>query len=81
MDIKVVQLTAAMAMAAILTGCSEEKVPEPTADNCAPEMYEQNLASLSKEANRNEFIANCKSFLAAKKMTEWTFEKSPEGKY
>lgn len=44
-------------------------------------MYEQNLASLSKEANRNEFIANCKSFLAAKKMTEWTFEKSPEGKY
>ncbi|HDS1817676.1 TPA: entry exclusion lipoprotein TrbK [Pseudomonas putida] len=81
MDIKLAQLAAAMGLAAMLAGCSEEKVPEPTADNCAPQMYEKNLASLSKESNRNEFIANCKSFQAAKEMTEWKFEKSPEGKY
>lgn len=81
MDIKWARLSAAMGLAAMLAGCSEEKVPEPTAANCAPEMYEKNLASLSKESNRNEFIANCKSFLAAKKMTKWKFEKSPEDKY
>jgi len=81
MDIKLARLGAAMGLATILAGCSEEKVPEPTADNCAPEMYEKNLASLSKESNRNEFISNCKSFLAAKKMTEWKFEKSPEDNY
>lgn len=81
MDIKWARLGAAMGLAMIMVGCSEEKVPEPNAGNCAPEMYEKNLASLSKESNRNEFIANCKSFLAAKEMTEWKFEKSPEGKY
>lgn len=81
MDIKLVQLVAALGLAAILAGCSEEKVPEPTEDNCGPEMYEENLASLSKESNRSEFISNCKSFLAAKKMTDWTFKKSPKDDY
>ncbi|AIR90323.1 entry exclusion lipoprotein TrbK [Pseudomonas cremoricolorata] len=74
-------LAATMSVVAILAGCTEEKVPEPTAENCGPELYEKNLASLSKEANRHEFIAACKSFLASKKMTEWKFEKSPKGKY
>ena len=81
MDIKLARLGAVMGLAMILAACSEEKVPEPTADNCAPEMYEKNLASLSKESNRNEFIANCKSFLAAKKMTKWEFKKSPEDNF
>lgn len=81
MDIRLAKPIAVLGVAAILAGCMEEKVPEPTADNCGPEMYEKNLASLSKESNRNEFVANCKSFLAAKKMTTWKFEKSPEDKY
>jgi len=81
MDIKLARLGAAMGLAMILAACSEEKVPEPTADNCAPEMYEKNLASLSKESNRTEFIANCKSFLAAKKMSDWEFKKSPEDNF
>lgn len=67
MDIKLAKPVAALGLVAILAGCTEEKVPEPTAENCAPEMYEKNLVSLSKESNRNEFTANCKSFLAAKK--------------
>lgn len=81
MDIKLARLGAAMGLVMILAACSEEKVPEPTADNCAPKMFEMNLASLSKESNRNEFIANYKSFLAAKKMTEWEFKKSPEDNF
>ncbi|MBV4490949.1 entry exclusion lipoprotein TrbK [Pseudomonas oryzicola] len=81
MDIRLAKLTATLGLAVILAGCTEEKVPEPTADNCAPEMYQKNLASLSKESSRNEFTANCKSFLAAKKMTSWKFEKSAEDKY
>ncbi|WP_028693923.1 entry exclusion lipoprotein TrbK [Pseudomonas cremoricolorata] len=75
------RFSAALSIVTLLAGCTEEKVPEPTAENCGPELYEKNLASLSKDANRNEFIAACKSFLASKKMTEWKFEKSPKGKY
>ena len=56
---------------------AEDRVPEPNKANCSGETYEQILASLSKEWDRNEFIANCKSFHAARKMTEWKFEKSP----
>jgi len=67
MDIKSAKLVAALGLAVTLAGCTEEKIPGPTADNCAPGMYEKNLAGLSKESNRNEFTANCKSFLAAKK--------------
>lgn len=81
MNIQFYKLTLAASLALTLVGCFEEKVPEPTADNCAPDMYEKNLASLSKEANRNEFTAACNSFLKAKKMTKWKFEKSPEDKY
>lgn len=40
MDIKLARL-AAMGLAMILAACSEEKVPEPTADNCAPEMRKE----------------------------------------
>jgi len=46
MDIKLARLAAAMGLATILAGCSEEKVPEPTADNCAPEMYEKKFGEL-----------------------------------
>ncbi|MFJ2983683.1 MULTISPECIES: entry exclusion lipoprotein TrbK [unclassified Pseudomonas] len=81
MKFKIYKLALAAGMAIALAGCLEEKVPEPTADNCAPDMYEKNLASLSKEANRNEFTAACDSFLKAKKMTKWKFEKSPEDKF
>lgn len=81
MDRKRSHLLPLVGLITLLAGCTEEKVPEPTADNCGPQLYEKNLASLSKDANRKEFIANCESFLAAKKMTEWKFEKSPKGKY
>lgn len=78
MGIKLSRLCTALGLAVMLAGCSEEKVPEPNAANCAPDMYEKNLASLSKEANRNTFIANCKSLLESKKLTDWTFKKSPK---
>ncbi|MFA7892054.1 entry exclusion lipoprotein TrbK [Pseudomonas putida] len=81
MDNKRALLLPLVGLITLLAGCTEEKVPEPTADNCSPQLYEKNLASLSKDANRNAFIANCESFLTAKKMTEWKFEKSPKGKY
>ncbi|MBH3361652.1 entry exclusion lipoprotein TrbK [Pseudomonas sp. URMO17WK12:I11] len=81
MDRKRALLLPLVGLITLLGGCTEEKLPEPTADNCGPRLYGKNLASLSKDANRNVFIANCESFLAAKKMTEWKFEKSPKGKY
>ncbi|EST17756.1 entry exclusion lipoprotein TrbK [Pseudomonas putida S610] len=64
-----------------LSACFEEKVPEPTAENCAAGAYEKNLAELSKDSNRSEFKEACASKNAAQKMTEWKFEKSPKGKY
>lgn len=81
MRIRIIQLGAVIGVIASLTGCFEEKVPEPTAENCSAEIYEKNLASLSKEASRNEFTTGCKGFLKAQKMTKWKFEKSPEDKY
>ncbi|WEL55653.1 entry exclusion lipoprotein TrbK [Pseudomonas kermanshahensis] len=81
MKSKILQLAIAVGVLFNLAGCSEEKVPEPTAENCAKGTYEKNLSSLSKEANRNEFIDGCRSFNAAQEMTEWKFEKSPESKY
>lgn len=78
MDIKLAKLVTAMGLAALLAGCSEETVPEPTAENCTPPMQEKILADLSKEANRNTFTANCNSFLQARKHTDWTFKKSPK---
>lgn len=71
------RLVAALGVALSLTAIAEDRVPEPSEANCSGETYEQILASLSKEWDRNEFIANCKSFHAAKKMTKWKFEKSP----
>ncbi|ATP42616.1 MULTISPECIES: entry exclusion lipoprotein TrbK [Pseudomonas] len=75
------KLALALSVMAALAGCSEEKVPEPTKENCTAPLYEEHLDSLSKEANRNEFITNCKSFLKARKMTEWKFKKSPEDQF
>ena len=71
------RLVAALGMMMSLGVVAEDRVPEPNKANCSGETYEQILASLSKEWDRNEFIANCKSFHAARKMTEWKFEKSP----
>nr|WP_314480285.1 entry exclusion lipoprotein TrbK [uncultured Pseudomonas sp.] len=77
MDITLTKWIAALGLAACLAGCKEETIPEPTADNCTPQMQKKILADLSKEANRNTFIANCNSFQQAHQHTEWTFKKSP----
>ncbi|MFR0673054.1 entry exclusion lipoprotein TrbK [Enterobacterales bacterium AW_CKDN230030176-1A_HGKHYDSX7] len=59
------------------TAIGGERVPAPNEENCSGAMYEQILASLSSQADRNEFVHNCKGFHEARKMTEWTFKKSP----
>ncbi|MBK5005756.1 entry exclusion lipoprotein TrbK [Pseudomonas sp. S32] len=69
---------ALMAAAALLTGCFSETVPQATAENCSPVMYEKVLAGLSKESSKNEFKTNCHSLLESKKLTDWTFKKSPK---
>ncbi|MFK0092470.1 entry exclusion lipoprotein TrbK [Pseudomonas sp. NPDC090592] len=71
------RLVAALGMAVSLGAVAEDRVPEPNEANCSGETYEQILASLAKEWDRNEFIANCKSFHAAREMTQWKFKKSP----
>jgi len=73
----IVGISAAIVMACSLSAQADEKVPAPNEKNCSGSTYDQTLASLSKDADRNEFIYNCKSFEQARKHTEWKFEKSP----
>jgi len=61
----------------LITAIAADRVPEPNEANARVNPMSKSLASLSKGWNRDEFIANCKSFHAAKEMTEWKFEKSP----
>ncbi|WP_082805205.1 entry exclusion lipoprotein TrbK [Pseudomonas sp. BMS12] len=74
-------LSAVIILTASLTGCLDEKPPEPTAENCSPGTYEKHLAALSNDSSRDEFTVACKGYLKAQKMTEWKFKKSPEDAY
>ncbi|AIR91292.1 entry exclusion lipoprotein TrbK [Pseudomonas cremoricolorata] len=82
MLIKWTSLGAALGIALLLAGCSEEKVPEATTVTCAPDQYEQQLAGLSKQANKQQFKDACHKLLTEqnenKKLTDWTFKKSPK---
>ncbi|WP_028693638.1 entry exclusion lipoprotein TrbK [Pseudomonas cremoricolorata] len=73
-------LSAALGIAVLLAGCSEEKVPQATEVTCAPDQYEQHLASLSKDANKQQFKDACQALLADKNknLSDWTFKKSPK---
>jgi len=78
MEVFSVKAALVLVTAGLLAGCFGEDVPQATAENCSPVMYEKVLAELSKEASKNEFKANCDSFLSSKKMTDWEFKKSPK---
>ncbi|AMA46183.1 entry exclusion lipoprotein TrbK [Pseudomonas alabamensis] len=74
---RVITLAALTATVLSFTAIGMERVPAPNEENCSGAMYEHILASLSNQPDRNEFVHNCKSFHEARKMTEWTFKKSP----
>lgn len=73
----IVQISAAIILACSVSANADEKVPAPNEKNCSGSTYEQILASLSKESDRNEFVHYCEGFHQARKHPEWKFEKSP----
>lgn len=81
MRIRIFTLPVTAILIASLTGCLEEKAPEPTTENCSKEMYKKIMADLSKESSKNEFSIGCKALLKAHEMTKWEFKKSPEDQY
>lgn len=65
----------------LLAGCGEERMPEPNAATCGPDVFQAALNEIRSEANRAAFIEECKAFQAAKKMRDWEFKPSPKDDY
>lgn len=67
--------------AVFLTGCGQERMPEPNAATCAPEAFQTALNEMRSEANRTAFVEECRAFVKAKQMRQWEFKPSPQDNY
>ena len=56
----IVGISAAIVMACSLSAQADEKVPAPNEKNCSGSTYDQILASLSKDSDRNEFVSTAR---------------------
>lgn len=71
----------ALAFLALLAGCGQEEIPEPTAQSCMPDAQLRALNGLRNEESRKAFIEECKAFEKAKQMRQWEFKPSPKDNY
>ena len=67
--------------AVFLTGCGQERMPEPNAATCAPEAFQTALNEMRSEASRTAFTEECRAFRKAKQMRQWEFKPSPKDNY
>jgi entry exclusion lipoprotein TrbK len=74
-------LVAAAAAAVLLTGCGQERMPEPNAATCAPDAFQAALNEMRSEASRIAFTEECRAFQKAKQMRQWEFKPSPKDNY
>lgn len=65
----------------VLSGCGQERRPEPNAAICAPAAFQAALNEMRSEANRTAFTEQCKAFQKAKQMRQWEFKPSPKDDY
>jgi len=71
-----------IAIIAVLTGCSEkmQQVPEPSNATCEPQAMKKIISDLG-DAQKESFIATCKSWQKARTMKDWTFKPSAPDNY
>ena len=67
--------------AALLAGCGQGKVPEPSAVICASDALQETLNEMRSEANRIAFTEECRAFQKANQMRQWEFKPSPKDNY
>jgi entry exclusion lipoprotein TrbK len=67
---------------AVLSGCSEnaQQIPEPSRATCDPQAMKKIIADLS-DAQKESFIAACKSWQKARNMKDWTYKPSAPDSY
>lgn len=65
----------------VLTGCNQEKMPEPNAATCAPLAFQAALNEMRSESNRVVFTEECKAVQKAKQMRRWEFNPSAKDDY
>lgn len=70
-----------VAVAALVAGCGQERMPEPNAATCAPEAFQAALNEMRSEANRTAFTEECRAFQKAQQMRQWEFKPSPKDDY
>lgn len=70
-----------VAVAALLAGCEQERMPEPNATTCAPDAFQAALNNMRSEANRTAFTEECRALQKAKQMRQWEFKPSPKDNY
>ena len=70
-----------VAVAALLSGCEQERMPEPNAATCAPDAIQATLNNMRSEANRTAFTEECRALQKAKQMRQWEFKPSPKDNY
>ena len=68
-------------VAASLSGCEQEKVPEPSAAMCTPDAFYAALNEMHSEASRTAFTEECKVFQKANQLRQWQFKPSPKDNY
>jgi entry exclusion lipoprotein TrbK len=71
-----------IALIAVLNGCSDNKqqIPEPSEATCKPQAMKRIISDLG-DAQKETFIAACKSWQKARNMKDWTFKPSAPDNY